>query len=278
MGPDLMENMRAQAERFGAELVTDDVQSGATWPGDVKTVADWPTGVEHRARAVILATGSAYRELGRARREAALRARGVVVRHLRRVLLPGPGHRRRRRRRLGGRGGDLPDQVRPDGHHRAPPGRAARLARSWPSARHANPKIRVRVEQRGRGHPRRGQGHRRDAARHRDRRDRASCRSPGCSSRSATTRAPNWSRAQVDLDAEGYVARGGPHAPAPTSPGSSRAATSSTTPTGRPSPPPAPAAPPPWTPSGTSPTAPAHGAAGAPSGRIDPRPPPSPRS
>ena len=62
MGPDLMENMRAQAERFGAEIVTDDVQS-VRLEDDVKVVTD-AEGVEHKAHAVILAMGSAYRELG----------------------------------------------------------------------------------------------------------------------------------------------------------------------------------------------------------------------
>ena len=62
MGPDLMENMRAQAERFGAEIVTDDVQS-VRLEDDIKVVTD-AEGVEHRAHAVILAMGSAYRELG----------------------------------------------------------------------------------------------------------------------------------------------------------------------------------------------------------------------
>jgi thioredoxin reductase (NADPH) len=62
MGPDLMDNMRAQAERFGAEIVTDDVVS-ADLTGEVKTVVTGE-GVTHRALAVILAMGSAYRELG----------------------------------------------------------------------------------------------------------------------------------------------------------------------------------------------------------------------
>ena len=62
MGPDLMENMRAQAERFGAELVADDV-TAVDLAGDVKVVTDG-SGGQHRARAVILAMGSAYRELG----------------------------------------------------------------------------------------------------------------------------------------------------------------------------------------------------------------------
>ncbi|WP_330473742.1 thioredoxin-disulfide reductase [Terrabacter sp. C0L_2] len=62
MGPDLMDGMRAQAERFGAELVTDDV-TALDLSGEVKTVTDGE-GTVHRARSVILAMGSAYRELG----------------------------------------------------------------------------------------------------------------------------------------------------------------------------------------------------------------------
>jgi thioredoxin reductase (NADPH) len=66
-GPELMENLRGQAERFGAELLPEDVVA-VRLAGEVKEV---DTGDEqfggittHRARAVILATGSAYRELG----------------------------------------------------------------------------------------------------------------------------------------------------------------------------------------------------------------------
>ena len=62
MGPDLMERMRAQAVRFGAEILTDDVTS-VDLSGDVKRVVDG-NGHTHEATAVILAMGSAYRELG----------------------------------------------------------------------------------------------------------------------------------------------------------------------------------------------------------------------
>ncbi len=62
MGPDLMFAMRAQAERFGAELVTDDVVS-VDLDGPVKTVVDGE-GRTWAARSIILAMGSAYRELG----------------------------------------------------------------------------------------------------------------------------------------------------------------------------------------------------------------------
>ncbi|MEW1958922.1 thioredoxin-disulfide reductase [Kineococcus sp. NPDC059986] len=62
MGPDLMDNMRAQAERFGAELITDDVVD-VRLDGDVKEVTTGG-GQTYRAHSVILALGSAYRELG----------------------------------------------------------------------------------------------------------------------------------------------------------------------------------------------------------------------
>ena len=74
MGPALMDDLRAQAERFGAELVTDDVVS-TQLEGDIKTVVTG-NGETHRSRTVILATGSAYRELGLPR-EKALSGHGV---------------------------------------------------------------------------------------------------------------------------------------------------------------------------------------------------------
>ena len=62
MGPALMENMRAQAVRFGANLITDDV-TVANLTQEIKTVIDGE-GKEHQAHSIILATGSSYRELG----------------------------------------------------------------------------------------------------------------------------------------------------------------------------------------------------------------------
>lgn len=62
MGPELMDKMRAQAEKFGAELITDDiVEMELTKP--IKTLKDG-SGRTYQAKTVILATGSAYRELG----------------------------------------------------------------------------------------------------------------------------------------------------------------------------------------------------------------------
>ncbi|MBT2438924.1 thioredoxin-disulfide reductase [Streptomyces sp. ISL-36] len=74
MGPDLMDNMRAQAERFGAELVPDDVVA-VDLTGDIKTVTD-TAGTVHRAKAVIVTTGSQHRKLGLPN-EDALSGRGV---------------------------------------------------------------------------------------------------------------------------------------------------------------------------------------------------------
>lgn len=61
LGPDLMDNMRKQAERFGAEFITDDA-TRVELTGDVKSVFVGET--EYRAKAVILTTGSAWRPLG----------------------------------------------------------------------------------------------------------------------------------------------------------------------------------------------------------------------
>jgi thioredoxin reductase (NADPH) len=61
LGPELMDSLRKQAERFGAEFITDDA-SRVELTGDVKRV--WIGETEYRSRAVILATGSAWRPLG----------------------------------------------------------------------------------------------------------------------------------------------------------------------------------------------------------------------
>lgn len=62
MGPDLMENFEKQAARFGTEIQFEDVTE-LDLDGDIKTVTIG-SGETFRARAIILSTGSAYRELG----------------------------------------------------------------------------------------------------------------------------------------------------------------------------------------------------------------------
>ncbi|MDQ0754735.1 thioredoxin-disulfide reductase [Arthrobacter sp. B3I4] len=62
MGPDLMENFEKQAARFGTQIEFEDV-TDLDIDGDIKTVTI-ATEETFRARAIILSTGSAYRELG----------------------------------------------------------------------------------------------------------------------------------------------------------------------------------------------------------------------
>jgi thioredoxin reductase (NADPH) len=62
MGPALMDDLRKQAEKFGAELVPDDV-TDVDLTGDIKQVVD-TAGDVYCAKAVILAMGSGYRKLG----------------------------------------------------------------------------------------------------------------------------------------------------------------------------------------------------------------------
>ncbi|ALD65445.1 MULTISPECIES: thioredoxin-disulfide reductase [Micrococcaceae] len=62
MGPDLMDNMQQQAERFGAEILFDDVTE-MNLEGEIKTLS-LADGTVYRARSIIVSTGSAYRELG----------------------------------------------------------------------------------------------------------------------------------------------------------------------------------------------------------------------
>ena len=160
MGPDLMETMRKQAERFGAEILYDDVVEAAL-------DGSGQDGGHRRRRDVPGPRGHPRDGLGvprarPARREAAVRPRGVLVRDLRRVLLPRAGRRRRGRGRLGRRGGDLPHAVRRDGDD-GPPARRAAGVEDHGRPRARRPEDPVRVEQRGRRDPRRGQGLRRDA-------------------------------------------------------------------------------------------------------------------
>ena len=74
MGPDLMDSLRKQAERFGTKLITDDIVS-MELAGEIKTIKDG-SGNTLQAKAVILATGSAYKEIGLTN-EKRLSGRGV---------------------------------------------------------------------------------------------------------------------------------------------------------------------------------------------------------
>jgi thioredoxin reductase (NADPH) len=74
MGPDLMDAMRKQAKRFGANLITDDIVE-MDLSGPIKVLKDG-SGKTIKAKSVILAMGSAYREIG-LENEKRLSGRGV---------------------------------------------------------------------------------------------------------------------------------------------------------------------------------------------------------
>ena len=74
MGPELMDSLRKQAEKFGAKLITDDIVE-MDLSGEIKTLKDG-SGNTLKAKSVILATGSAYKEIG-LENEKRLSGRGV---------------------------------------------------------------------------------------------------------------------------------------------------------------------------------------------------------
>jgi thioredoxin reductase (NADPH) len=74
MGPDLMDSLRKQAEKFGTKLITDDIAQ-MHLASEIKTLVDG-SGNTVKAKSVILAMGSAYKEIGLAN-EKRLSGRGV---------------------------------------------------------------------------------------------------------------------------------------------------------------------------------------------------------
>ena len=127
MGPQMMQDLRDQAERFGSRFITENAtrfEPGAD--GEPHTV--WVDDEEYKARAVILAMGAEHKKLGvPGEEELGQRPRRVLLRHLRRRLLQGPRDDHRRRRRLRDGGGHLPGQVLLQGRDRQPPRRVPRV-------------------------------------------------------------------------------------------------------------------------------------------------------
>ena len=223
-----MADFRRQAERFGAQFLTDDVTKVDFSERPFRV---WVDDEEYRARSVIVATGASARWLG-------LRQRSVSRDAASRPARPatarssGTGDRRRRRRRLRIRGGAVPDAVRDEGDARAPTRRVPRVAD------HGRPRTRERQDRvpdavrRRRGHRRR-EGHGRPAPPFRDGRALARSTPTGSSSRSATTRTRSSSSTSSTTTRTGTSLRSRAR-PRRTSPASSRSATSRTTSTARP--------------------------------------------
>ena len=154
MGPDLMHEMRTQAEKFGTEIIQKrrHVVELCAKPFVVRTADAEYTREQrdHRHRCV----GPAARAAVRARADG---PRRVHLRDVRWLLLSWTRNRGRRRRRLGDGRGGLPDEVRQQGDGRASPRDAARLEdHAGQGAR--EPEDCVDAQQRGRRHPRHGQG------------------------------------------------------------------------------------------------------------------------
>ena len=197
MGPEMMQDFRDQAERFGTRFITDDATRIELSPrsGGIHRVT--VGGQEIRARAVILAMGAEPKKLG-VPGEDELSARGVsycatcdaaFFRDAR------DDRGRRRRHRHGGR--HLPGEVRRQGEHRPPPAGVPRLG-DHARPRAATPRTSscvtpyvVRALRAGRERVARA----RPCCENTEDGSSGSCRSPAPSSRSATSRTRSSSRA-----------------------------------------------------------------------------------
>jgi hypothetical protein len=150
LGPELMGKMREQAERFGAEFIRADATKVDLAGPPFKA---WVEDQEYTGKALIIATGAKAKMLGLPGERQYL-GRGVSTC----ATCDGFFYRNRagggRRRRLRARGGHVPVPVRQQGDPDPPSGRAARVGdHAGPRVR--GPEDRVRLELRGRDHPRR---------------------------------------------------------------------------------------------------------------------------
>ena len=248
MGPEMMQDFRRQAERFGAEFVTDDVTKVDFSERPFRV---WVDKDEYRAQ-LRHRRDRRERPLARARvRAAAPGTRRQRLRHLRRRLLQGEGDRRGRRRRLRVRGGALPHALRDEGDARPPPQRLPRLA-DHGQPRRRQPEDRAPDAVRRRGGARRHLGQRPAAPQHAIPARRATSSPRASSSRSATTPTRSSSSTSSTTTRTATCSRS-PGRRRRTSPACSRSATCRTTCTARRSPPPARAVWARWTPSATSP-------------------------
>ena len=256
MGPELMDNMRKQAERFGAEFITDDVTrvelgDRPTEPGTEGLKTVWVGEKQYFARAVILSTGSAWRPLG-VPGEQELLGHGVsscatcdgFFFRKQDIIVVGGGDSAMEEATFLTRFADTVTIV-----HRRDSFRASKV-------------MALRAQNNPRSRSSGTAWSRRSSA------TTARSSAPGCATcRPDETKVLDVTgvfvaighdprselfKGQIEMDDEGYVKVDSPSTRTNV-PASSPPATWSTTPTARPSPPPAPAAPPRWTPNASSP-------------------------
>ena len=201
MGPEMMSDFRRQAERFGAEYVTDDVtrvdfseQPFRVWVGDD----------EYRSRAVIVATGASARWLG-IESEEQHKGRGVSAC----ATCDASFFREKNVYVVGGGDSAFEEALfltkfATQRAPRAPARRVPRLA-DHGRPRRGERQARLRAQRRGRGDPRRRQGRRAAPAQHRDRARRGRSTADGLFV--AIGHDPNTElfRDQLDHDAGGYL-------------------------------------------------------------------------
>ncbi len=168
MGPDLMAEMRAQAERFGTEVMQGnvtkvDLQNRPFTLTFANGKSAHDRGAHHRDRRV----GALARD--RIRSEA-VGARRVHLRDVRRLLLQRQADRRRRRRRLRDGRSDLPDTLRVQGHRRPPARLAARVEdHAGQGVREPEDRVHLGLGSGRRPRRRQGRGHRHRRAQPEDR-------------------------------------------------------------------------------------------------------------
>ena len=172
MGPEMMNQFRAQAERFGTRFITDDADRVELSDGGLQQV--FLGDEEHVAKTVILAMGAEPRRLG-IPGEMELSGRGVSTCGVcDGAFFKGEEVDRDRRRRLGDGGLDLHLQVRHEADDRPPPRRVPRLEDHVRARARAATNIELKTPFVARGvhRRRRRQAPRGPPAQRRDRRDR----------------------------------------------------------------------------------------------------------
>ena len=117
LGPELIENARKQAQRFGAEFASGAVTAVDLSKRPFKVAAGKET---YECEALIIASGASARMLGIESEKQLAGIRRFDLRHLRRLFLPGARHYGGGRRRHGDGRGDVPHEVCEKGDAGAP--------------------------------------------------------------------------------------------------------------------------------------------------------------